>query len=285
MLKFFDAHTHANLSAFKEDYKEVVNRALSAGVGMVNVGTQKDTSLRAVEIALEFASEPVFAAIGLHPVHTDKSFHDVNELGGGEAAKEFTSRGEVFDYGYYKKLALDSKVVAIGECGLDYFRIADNELGIKEKQKWAFEEQIKLAHEVNKPLMIHCRNAFPDLISILDFRFRLLGSNPGIIHFFTGTENEAEKLLELGFYFTFGGVITFVRDYDEVIKLIPINRILSETDAPYVAPVPYRGKRNEPAYVVETIKKLAEIKLLSIEAMASQILKNTSECFNLKLTR
>ena len=127
--------------------------------------------------------------------------------------------------------------------------------------------------------------AFPDLISILDFRFRLLGSNPGIIHFFTGTENEAEKLLELGFYFTFGGVITFVRDYDEVIKLIPINRILSETDAPYVAPVPYRGKRNEPAYVVETIKKLAEIKLLSIEAMASQILKNTSECFNLKLTR
>ena len=84
----------------------------------------------------------------------------MNELGGGEATKEFTSRGEVFDYGYYKKLALDSKVVAIGECGLDYFRIADNELGIKEKQKWAFEEQIKLAHEVNKPLMIHCRNAF-----------------------------------------------------------------------------------------------------------------------------
>ena len=132
MLKFFDAHTHANLSAFKEDYKEVVNRALSAGVGMVNVGTQKDTSLRAVEIALEFASEPVFAAIGLHPVHTDKSFHDVNELGGGEAAKEFTSRGEVFDYGYYKKLALDSKVVAIGECGLDYFRIADNEYVLRE---------------------------------------------------------------------------------------------------------------------------------------------------------
>lgn len=285
MLKFFDAHTHTNLAAFKSDYKEVVGRALSAGVGMVNVGTEKDTSLRAIEIAREFANEPVFAAVGLHPVHTDKSFHDANELEGSEAALELANRGEKFDYAYYRELALDPKTVAIGECGLDYFHIEGDVEGKKAKQKEALIVQMKLSKDVKKPLMIHCRNAFPDIIELFGRNKELLNDKPGIIHFFSGTKDEASRFLELGFYFTFGGVVTFVRDYDGVIGLIPMNRILSETDAPYVAPVPYRGKRNEPAYVAETAKKLAELKSVSIESIMEQILKNTSECFNLKLTR
>lgn len=277
-MSFFDVHTHVQFAAFKEDYRAVIKRALTAGVGLINVGTQKDTSRRAVEIADEFKDKPVYAAVGLHPIHTSKSFHDTQELGGGEG---FNSRGEEFDYDYYKKLASNPKVFAIGECGLDYFRIIENnELEIKKKQKEAFEKQIKLAFEAKKPLMIHCRNAFDDLIEILIHNSKFLIPNkPGIIHFFTGTKNDAKRLLDIGFYFTFGGVITFVRDYDEVIKMIPLERILSETDAPYISPAPYRGKRNEPAYVAEVVKKLAEIKKIPLEKMKEQILKNAAAIF------
>src|SRR5216684_5317048 len=110
ILKYFDAHTHVHFAAYENDYREVIGRALGAGVGMILVGTQKDTSARAVEVAHEFENETVFAAVGLHPIHTEASYHDKKELGDGEAVKEFVSRGEEFDYEYYKKLAADPKV-------------------------------------------------------------------------------------------------------------------------------------------------------------------------------
>ncbi len=285
---YFDAHTHAHFAAFEKDWKEVIDRALEAGVRLINVGTQKDTSRRAVEVAHEY-KEGVYAAVGLHPIHTEKSFHDSQEFGTFSHSQEcenvgFTSRGEDFDYEYYKKLAEDPKVVAIGECGLDYYRI-EQMANSKEqipKQRKAFEAQIKLAHDVKKPLMIHCRNAFSDLIGTLKAKSsQLKTDSPGVIHFFTGTTEDAKQLLNLGFSFTFGGVITFARDYDEVIKAIPTDRILSETDAPYVAPVPYRGKRNEPAYVVEVVKKLAEIKNVSVEEMKNQIWENARRIFGI----
>jgi TatD DNase family protein len=277
-MKYFDAHTHAHFSAFKDDWREVIQRALDQGVGLINVGTQKDTSRVAVETAHAFL-EGVYAAVGLHPVHTDKSFHDAQELGATDDAKGFTSRGEQFDPAYYKELALDPKVVAIGECGLDYFRIEGNIDEKKQRQKEAFEAQIALAQEVKKPLMVHCRDAFADLIDILAAHRGKFASEPGAIHFFTGTADDARKLLDLGFSFTFGGVITFARSYDEVLKMLPLDRILSETDAPYVSPEPYRGKRNEPAYVIEVVKKLAEIKGLDVEEMAKAILANTHRVF------
>ena len=278
--QFFDAHTHVQFAAFEKDYQKVIKRALEKGVGMINVGTQKNTSSKALELAYEFNSNPVYAAVGLHPIHTHKSYHDVQELGDNGEIKGFTSRGEEFDYEYYKKLAIDPKVLAIGECGLDYFRLSDENL--KNKQKEAFIKQIELAFEVKKPLMIHCRNAFSDLIELLSaMSHKLLVDNPGIIHFFSGDKNEAKKLLELGFSFTFGGVITFTRDYDDVIKMLPLENILSETDAPYVTPVPYRGKRNEPVYVIEVVKKLAEIKNVLFETICQQILKNTQNIFKI----
>lgn len=280
-VKFFDAHTHVQFAAFENDYKGVIGRALKNSVGLINIGTQKDTSRRAVEIACEFENEPVYAAVGLHPIHTEKSFHDEKELGDGEAAKKFTSRGEEFDYDYYKNLALNKKVLAIGECGLDYYRIMNNELRIMNKQKEIFIKQIELADEVKKPLMIHCREAFSDLIQILQTTHYKPQTNPGIIHFFSGTKDDARELLELGFSFTFGGVITFTHDYDEVIKFIPADRILSETDAPYVAPAPYRGKRNEPVYVIEVVKKLAEIKGVEFEEIREQISENAKRIFNI----
>jgi TatD DNase family protein len=286
---FIDAHTHVQFSGFDVDRESVIGRATGADVWMVNVGTQKDTSRAAVALAEQYP-EGLYAAVGLHPIHTARSFHDEAELGGGEAAKSFTSRGEVFGADYYRPLALHKKTVAIGECGLDYFRFNEEEGRDEQmqRQREAFVAQIALAREVKKPLMIHCRNAFHDLIEILSSPAYPRIENPGVIHFFTGTPDDAQKLLDLGFSFTFGGVVTFpprkgaaAGDYDEVIKMIPADRIMTETDAPYVAPVPYRGKRNEPAYVVATVKKLAELKKVSPDEMKVQIWQNAKRIFKI----
>lgn len=268
----FDVHTHTQFAAYQDDKDAVIRRALDAGVWMVNVGTQKDTSAEAVETAHEYA-KGVYATVGLHPIHTGKSYHDEQEVGGEQT---FTSRGEEFDYAYYRKLAQDSKVVAIGECGLDYYRLEEQ---TKRKQFAVFEQQIALSHEVRKPLMVHCRNAFADLIDVLNAHRSTLNVPPGIIHFFAGTVDDTRKLLELGFSFSFGGVITFARDYDEVVRFAPLDRIVLETDAPYIAPVPHRGKRNEPAYVIETAKKLAELRAASYEEIAGQTFENARTIF------
>ncbi|MAF80067.1 hydrolase TatD [bacterium] len=274
-MPYIDAHTHVNFAAFSKDYKEVIDRALKHDVFLVNVGTQQDTSKRAVEIADEY-KEGVYAVVGMHPIHSDSSHHDAEELGGDIG---FTSRGEEFDKDFYLEFAKHDKVVAIGECGLDYFRIKGDEQ--KERQKKVFVEHIKLAKEAGKPLMIHCREAFSDLLDILESHRGILNNPSGIAHFFSGTKEDAKKLLDLGFYFTFGGVITFVRDYDEVVQMIPADRILSETDAPYVSPEPYRKDRNEPVYVIEVVKKLAEIRGVSEEEMKEQIWNNAKTVFGI----
>ena len=280
-MRFFDAHTHIHFAAYANDFRDVIDRALKKEVGMVLVGTQRDTSRAGVELAREY-SEGVYAAVGLHPIHTGKSWHDPEELGGGENAKGFTSRGEDFDYDYYKALALDPRVVAIGECGLDYFRIEGDRKEHIKKQKMTFESQIALSAEIKKPLMIHCRNAFADLTEILrTTHYALRTSDPGLIHFMTGTPEDARALLDLGFSFAFGGVVTFTRDYDPVIREIPLDRILTETDAPYVAPAPYRGRRNEPAYIEETVKKLAELKGISVDDMAAASVANARRVFGI----
>jgi TatD DNase family protein len=293
---FLDAHTHVQFSGYDADRDAVLQRARDAGVWMINVGTQKDTSRAAVALAEKYSSEAdgVFAAIGLHPIHTSRSFHDVQELGGGEVAvtegviKPFTSRGEEFDVDYYRALALNPKTVAIGECGLDYFHFNDDEPREVQvtRQKAAFAAQIALSKYVKKPLMIHCRDAFGDLIEFLRPHAHEL--SPGVIHFFTGTPDDACALLDLGFSFTFGGVVTFPPrkgksqgDYDEAIALIPLDRMLSETDAPYVAPMPFRGKRNEPAYVVHTVARLAELKHVSTDEMKAQIWENSKRIFGI----
>jgi|SRR3989344_214028 len=278
-MRFFDVHTHVQFAAFREDYDEVISRALEKNIWLVNVGTQKNTSQKAIDFANSYP-EGVFATVGLHPIHTEASFHDADELGEGEGAETFTSRGEEFDIELYKKMAENSKAVAIGECGLDYYRIENKESRIKQEK--AFRSQIELAIELKKPLMIHCREAFGELIKILNSCFLIRNSSmdsQGIIHFFSGSKDDAKILMDLGFSFSFGGVITFARQYEELVKYIPLEKILLETDAPYVAPVPYRGKRNEPSYVIEVAKKLAEIKSLDIEAVAAATTENAERIF------
>lgn len=288
--KYIDIHAHVNFSAFDADRDGVIKRALENETWMMNVGTQKDTSQSAVDLARKYP-EGVYAAVGLHPIHTSKSFHDKQELGEPPFAKAarqladgasegqgmvlgFTSREEVFDYDFYKKLASDPKVLAIGECGLDYYRL---EPETAAKQKESFIAQIELALELGKPLMLHIRNAYGEALEIL----RARPGARGDVHFFAGTLDEAREFLDLGFTLSFTGVITFARDYDEIIRNTPLDMILSETDCPYVAPAPFRGKRNEPSYVSEVVKKIAEIKNLDFEICRTALLQNALSFANI----
>ncbi len=299
MFRYIDIHTHLNFAAFDADRDAAIKRALEQRVAMINVGTQQDTSKKAVELAEQHA-DGVFAIIGLHPVHTDASFHDEKEIGEippaedgsapfrkGRIKNGFTSRGEVFDYDYYKKLALHPKVVAVGECGLDYYRIENEELRIKQED--VFRKHIELAIEVKKPLMLHVRNgsgrsAYRDALSILkSYNSNLKSGQRGDFHFFAGSWEEAKEVLDAGFNISFTGVITFTHDYDEVIRNAPLDRILSETDSPYVAPVPYRGKRNEPLYVQEVVKALARIRNEDAEKVGAQLLTNARRLFAISL--
>ena len=279
MLKYIDIHSHLNFKAFDEDREAVIKRALDNNTWMINVGTQVDTSKKAVEIAHQY-KEGVYAIIGLHPIHTDISYHNEEEL--GETGKEFTSRGEIFDKNVYLELLKDPKVLAIGECGLDYFHM---EAGSIEKQKKAFIEQIELANEINKPLVLHIRNnpkdkkidAYVDVLEILKKYSKVKGN----VHFFAGSIENAKDFLNYGFTLSFTGVITFTHDYDEIIKNTPLDMIMSETDSPYVAPVPYRGKRNEPSYVKEVVKKIALIKNLPEEEITKAIIANAKRVFRI----
>ena len=288
--KFFDAHGHPNFIAYKDDRDEVIKRALDAGVWVGVVGTQQDTSKSAVELAGKYP-EGVYAIIGLHPIHTDKSFHDEAEL--GEGGKEFTSRGEIFNTTIYRSMAKSPKVVAIGERGLDFYRLKFKDSSFKEseevikKQEENFRKQIELSIEVKKPLMLHLRNgqgisAYNHAFSILkSYNLNLKSGAPGDLHFFAGSFEEAKPFLDIGFNFSFTGVITFTEDYDEIIKKLPLEKIMAETDCPYVSPIPYRGKRNEPKYVEEVVKAIARIRGEDFEKVRQTILDNTLKFFGL----
>jgi TatD DNase family protein len=276
MPKYIDIHSHVNFTAFDSDRDEVIKRALDNDTWVINVGTQADTSKNAVKLAHKY-SEGVYAIIGLHPIHTSASYHDKQEL--GDEGQEFTSRGEVFDKNIYRELLKDPKVVALGECGLDYYHLDSNSI---KKQKEAFIAQIELANEIGKPLMLHIRDAYSDALVLLKEHAKV----KGVVHFFTGTLPEAQGFLDFGFMISFAGAITFPPKKDgtgshciEVIKNVPLDMILTDTDSPYVAPVPYRGKRNEPVYVKEIVKKIAEIKNLPEEEVAQAIVANAKRVF------
>lgn len=307
-IRYIDTHAHVNINAFKDDAEAVVSRCADEGVIIINVGTQQDTSKRAVELAEQF--DNCYAIVGLHPVHTSASYHDESEL--GENMKAFTSRGEEFDVSYYRELAKNPKVVAIGECGLDYYRLEKDTRAVQEK---AFIEQIELANELGLPLMIHTRphthfsraqrasqgdtgkvgvgardakgnsasakseagvgNVYDDTYEILKAHAKV----PGNVHFYAGNYEQAKKFFDIGFSVSFTGVITFAKDYEEVVRNAPLDMIHGETDCPYVAPVPYRGQRCEPQMVIEVYKKIAEIKNLDEETVRVQLVENARRLY------
>lgn len=275
---FFDSHAHVNFSAFKEDGEEVLKNAIENGVFVVNVGSQYSTSKRAVEYARKF--DGVWAAVGIHPVHLKKgSFmhSDSDEL----EETEIQTSGEQFDREKYLELAKDEKVVAIGEVGLDYhhFVEGDDVEALKIKQKEVLTKFVELANEVQKSVMIHCWDAYDDLLEILQ---KYPVDKKGVVHSFVGSYKTAKKFVELGYKIGLNGIITYGISYDRLIKEIDLENIFLETDCPYLTPRPLeREKRNEPVFVKNVAQKIADVKGVSIEKVAEITTKNAKAVFGI----
>ncbi len=274
-----DSHSHLNFSAFDKDRKKVIEKCLNNKIWMINIGTKYETSEKAVEIAEKY-KKGVYAAIGLHPLHLKTGVLDIKT---DSEEGNFKIGGEEFDYQKYKQLAQKSKkIVAIGEVGLDYYYLPEKDKEkelLKEKQKDVLLTQIKLAKEFNLPLIFHCRKGHSDFISILEKESNK-SEIKGTIHCFTGKWREAKKYLEMGFYLGFNGII-FKMNLKEIIKKMPLDRILVETDCPYLTPSDFPEKRNNPLAVKLIVEKIAGIKKEKIERIAEITTQNTQRLFRI----
>lgn len=280
---YIDTHAHVNFNRFKEDSEEVLEDSLAKDTFVINVGSEYRTSKSAVEMANRFDSG-VYAVIGLHPIHTFS--HEVDE-----EEDSFTSREESFDHKKYKELALDEKVVGIGECGLEFFRLTSGEEDrIKKVQEEVFRAQIDLAADVKKTLMIHSRDAYEAVYEILkETRSKL--SNV-VIHSFIGSYPQAKKFLDLNCYISFNGIITYKPRKEkipgasdpglaEAVEKVPLERILLETDCPYLSPQAVRGTRNVPENVKYVAEEIAEVKGIDVEEVEEQTTRNAREVFGI----
>lgn len=268
-LKYIDTHAHLNLEQFSEDREAVFADCLAKGVGMNNVGTHKATSQLAVALANQY--KHASAIVGLHPIN-------VKVVGSEESDKALEAE---FDYNFYRKLAVDERTVGIGECGFDYWHNSDSTY---EEQREVFMAQIALANEVGKPLMLHLRNAkdgkgrdaYDDALEILKSEAKVAGN----AHFYAGTVEQAKKFFDIGYTISFTGVITFARQaYEELVRYAPLDMIHGETDCPYVAPAPFRGRRAEPWMVQEVYKTIADIKGENEESVREKLLKNAKSLY------
>lgn len=243
-MEYIDIHSHLNFTDFDEDREAIISSMVEKKIGTIIVGTNFEDSKKAVEIANK--NKDIWAIVGCHPINAK----------------------EGFDYDSYKALAKNEKVVGIGECGFDY--VYKNDM-----QAEVFDKQIQLANEINKPLMLHIRNAYKDAYEMVKDRAKVIGN----AHFFAGGVEDAKNFLDIGFYISFTGVITFTNDYNEVLRFVPDDRINSETDSPFVSPVPNRGKRNNPTNVIDIVAKMAEIRGNSFIHMKSTVLGSANKLF------
>jgi len=276
---YFDTHAHINFSAYKNDGEEVLKRSIDGGIFVINVGSQYSTSKRAVEYAHKFKTG-VWATVGIHPIHLNsKTIHlDPEEL---ESVREIRANGEDYDPVVYRELAIDEKVVAIGEIGLDYhhFDAEDNVAALVKKQKEVLNGFIDLANEVKKPVMLHCWGGYDDLLKILQ-------NNPvekkGVVHSFIGSYKTAKKFIELGYKIGLNGIATYGDSYDRLIREIDLKDILLETDCPYLTPRPLeRASRNEPLFVKHVAQKIADVKGISMKEVERVTAQNVSDLFSI----
>ncbi|CUA81027.1 TatD family hydrolase [Anoxybacillus suryakundensis] len=252
----FDTHAHLNATQFNEDVEQVIERARAEGVShIVVVGFDRPTIQRAIELAERYSF--IYAAVGWHPVD---AIHMTDE-----------------DLTMIEHLASHPKVVALGEMGLDYYW----DQSPKEVQKEVFRKQIRLAKKVKLPIIIHNRDATADIVHIL--REENAEEVGGVMHCFSGSIEVARQCIDMNFYISFGGPVTFknAKKPKEVAKEIPLHRLLIETDCPYLTPHPFRGKRNEPSYVKYVAEAIAELKGLSFEEVAQKTSDNAKRLFGI----
>ena len=260
--------THAHLEAI-DDLEDSLKRAKEAGVRkIITIGSSLDSSKKAIGIAQKYSSDElqIFATCGLHPKDAKG---EIKGLHYNDILKSL------------KSLALSSKkIVAIGECGLDYYPDTTDEE--KEFQRELFEKQIKLASDLNLPLVIHCRNAWDDLISLLTTDYRL-PTPQGVFHSWTGDWKAAEKAINLDFYISFSGIVTFknAKEIQEAAKKMPLGRMLIETDSPFLSPEPLRGKRNEPKNVRIVAQFLAHLRNQPIDRIIGASADNAKRLFGI----
>jgi len=281
-----DTHAHINFAAFKEDADEAIRRALDNDTWMILVGSEFKTSNRALNFANRY-EKGVYAAIGLHPIHLQEGLVESADEDNGEYS--FKPQAEEFDYGSYEKLAKFQKVIAIGEIGLDYYHLDPTKdmAAAKRKQQEVFAAQLLLARNLELPVIIHCRQAHDDLLAMLqDFKKEyghlLPATKPwGVVHCFSGDEDLAWQYFNLGLLISFTGLITFSRKWDDLIRKTPLERMMIETDSPYMTPEPYRGQRNEPLLVQYVAARIAEIKGVKIEKVAEITTATARNLFNI----
>ncbi|MBA2873075.1 TatD DNase family protein [Anoxybacillus calidus] len=256
MVMLFDTHAHLNAIQYNDDLQEVINRALEEGVSnIVVVGFDRPTISRAIELAEQYPF--IYAAVGWHPVDAiDMTEEDLQMI---------------------EQLAAHPKVVALGEMGLDYYW----DKSPKEVQKEVFRKQIALAKKVKLPIIIHNREATADIIEIL--KEENAAEVGGVMHCFTGSVEVAKQCIDMNFYISFGGPVTFknAKKPKEVAKEIPLEHLLIETDCPYLTPHPFRGKRNEPSYVKYVAEAIAELKGISFEEVAQKTSDNAKKLFGI----
>ncbi len=263
-----DVHCHLNFQAFEKDVDVVIKRAFAKGVTkIVNVGTKLDSSRAAVDLADKY--ENLYAIVGVHPHHADKITLESDWL------KEL------------EEIAKHAKVLGIGEIGMDYYSYSSNGIVNPKLQRETFEAQIELAHRLGLPLQIHHRQVGQELIDILSQHKNLLQTIPGMFHCFAGSKDFLKQALNLGFYIGFDGNSTYpglakgeTTELKEIVKYTPLDRILVETDSPYLAPIPHRGERNEPGYVIITGQFLAELKEVPFENLLEETSKNVYTVFS-----
>jgi TatD DNase family protein len=267
-MKYLDSHSHIQEKEFDHNRADVLDRMREVGVGTIVVGCDYASSVRAVELAQR--EENIWACIGMHPVDTQGIFLKEDFTGLSGAQKQDGSRA----------------VVALGECGLDYFRLEGDEVEVqkeKNRQAKSFRNQIEYALECDLSLMLHVRpsknstDAHDDALILLGEYVGLRGTS----HFFTSTAEVAQRYIDLGFHISFPGVITFAPELADVVRAVPLERIVLETDSPYASPVPFRGQQNEPVRVAEIAQKIADIRAISLDEVARQTTHNACRLFEL----
>ncbi len=276
-----DTHCHIHFPPYDEDRAEVLARMKERNIWGITIGT----GLKNSEAGLRFAeaTDGVWATVGLHPEHVTSDYHDENE---GEKPEKFVTQEQLVEIA-----STSPKCVAIGETGLDWYRI-DAALDVeqaKTEQEKVLHEHLRASYELDLPLVFHCREALTRLAEILQEEWNAGRKPRGVVHSFTGTWDEAKPLLDLGLHIAVNGIATFPpkmgsdpdKAIDRTIEHIPLERLLLETDAPYLAPAPHRGKRNEPAYVEEVAKHVADVRGISLKDIAEQTTQNAITLFGL----